>query len=152
MDCIVHGVAKSLTQLNHFHFQHDPIQRSKPWKLQWMEVGGPPSPQSRKCRQKCQRIGSWTDGDAIPALMWMVHADDFQFVPLTLVSWFSHLWKWNGSKNLNDALSTNGGYHYDEASFCVGGFSRCLFFFFFNWLCWVFVISCQILPLGEQIL
>ena len=66
--------------------------------------------------------------------MWMVHADDFQFVPLPLVSWFSHLWKWKGSKNLNDALSTNGGYHYDEASFCVGGFSCCLFFFFFFYL------------------
>ena len=91
MDCIVHGVAKSQTRLNHFHFQHDPIRRSKQWNLQWVEVGGPPSARSRKCRQKCQRIGSWTGGDAIPALMWMVHADDFQFAPLLFVSWFSRL-------------------------------------------------------------
>ena len=151
MDCIVHWVTKSRTRLNHFHFERDPIQRSKQWKLQWMEVGGPPSPQSRKCRQKCQRTGSWTDRDAFPNVdgtCWWLSVCSFTVGVLV----FSSV-KWNGSKNLNDALSTNGGYHYDEASFCVGGFNHCHFFsYLFTWLCWVFIMSCRILPLGEQTL
>ena len=50
MDCIVHGVAKSQTQLNDFHFQSGYTQNSEKamaphsstlaWKIPWMEEPG----------------------------------------------------------------------------------------------------------------
>ena len=65
MDCVVHGVAKTWTQLSAFHFQNNP-QRIGPFsggkrKGVWYEIGDGEPPLSL-CSPFCLLSGQWSWG------------------------------------------------------------------------------------------